>query len=187
MFGKRSDKYNEKQIKKAVSNLKEGSAEAFHILYTKYHNKIYRYCLRMLGDEAQAKDAFQETFIRVYENRDKFQGKNFSAWLFTIARHTCLNVLRAKRPHDTFDETFHAKEENKPVDVGLKKQIEQAVTMLPEDLREAFVLREYNEYSYKEIAEILDIELSLAKVRVYRARVILRKLLKPIRKEIHES
>ncbi len=187
MFGRKSHKVSDDQLQAAIQNLRKGSAEAFHLLYNKYSQRVYRFCLRMLAEEAAAEDAFQETFIRVYEHRKSFRGTNFAAWLFTIARHTCLNLIRARKDHDSFDEVFHGAPEHKPGDVGLKEQIENAIAILPLTLREALVLREYEECTYQEIAEILGIELSLAKVRVHRARLILRKLLKPIVKELNES
>ncbi|MGE5479589.1 MAG: RNA polymerase sigma factor [Chloroflexota bacterium] len=189
MFTKKPNKeINESDIAEAIVQLKAGSAEAFHLLYRQYNQKVYRFCLRMLGDEAAAKDAFQETFIKVYENRKNFRGENFAAWLFTIARHTCLNHIRARKKHDTFDEIYHGSmKAPSESDVGMKQYIDKAVSMLPEALREALILREYEEYSYQEIADILGIELSLAKVRVFRARTLLRKLLKPLVREINES
>jgi RNA polymerase sigma-70 factor, ECF subfamily len=134
-----------------------------------------------------AKDAFQETFIKVYEHRREFKGENFAAWLFTIARHTCLNMIRSRKEYDTFDEEFHSTQKEPVTDVGMKEHIEKQIAKLPVALREALILREYEDCSYNEIAGILGIELSLAKVRVHRARLILRKLLKPLMKELHES
>ncbi len=187
MFGKRLNRAEHQNVQDAIDALKQGSAEAFHLLYSKYHQKIYRFCLRMLGDEAAAKDAFQETFIKVYEHRKSFRGSNFSGWLFTIARHTCLNVIRARKTHDSFDEVLNSSGYTKESDVALKDYIDKAIAVLPITLREALILREYEECSYKDIANILDIELSLAKVRVHRARLILRKLLTPLVKELNES
>ncbi len=187
MFGRKKNIADDEQIRQAEEQLRKGSAEAFRILYDKHNRKVYRFCLRMLGEVELAEDAFQETFIRVYEHRKDFRGKNYTAWLFTIARHTCLNMIRAKKTHETFDETFHAKKSPKVSDVGAKDYIQRAMSMLPVALREALILREYEECSYKEIAEILDIDLSLAKVRVHRARLQLRKMLKPLVKEMYES
>lgn len=174
------------ELQEAIEALSKGSAEAFQILYKKYREGIYRFCLRMLGSESEAKDAFQDTFVKVYEHREEFYGKHFSSWIFTIARNICLNMIRARREHDSFNEVFHAKKMPKYTDVGLKRYIDSAIQQLPEKLREAFILREYEECSYKEIADILDVDLSLAKVRVYRARKQLRKILKPVRKELDE-
>ena len=57
----------------------------------------------MLGNEDNARDAFQESFIRVFEHRKEFRGNNFSSWLFTNTRHTCLNYLRSRKDFDTLD------------------------------------------------------------------------------------
>lgn len=175
------------ELRDAMEELRQGSAEAFKILYGKYNRKVYRFCFRMLGDSMLAEDAYQETFIKVYEHRKEFLGKNFSSWLFTIARRTCLNLMRSRKEYESFDEfVFPASYENNS-DIGMKDFIDQAISSLPLPLREALILREYEECSYQDIAEILGIQLSLAKVRVYRAREILRKLLAPIKQELHES
>jgi RNA polymerase sigma-70 factor (ECF subfamily) len=170
-----------------MEELRRGSAEAFKILYKKYNRKVYRFCLRMLGDSMLADDAFQETFIKVYEHRKDFRGKNFSAWLFTIARRTCLNIIRTRKDHESFDEFFYKPAKQRQSDVGMKDVIDEAIATLPVPLREALILREYEECTYQEIADISGIQLSLAKVRVHRAREILRKLLAPIKQELHES
>lgn len=177
----------DRNLEELVKELRRGSSEAFHIIYNKYHNRVYRFCLRMLGDQNTAQDAFQETFIRLHEKKHTFRGDNFTSWLFTIARHTCLNYIRSRKEYEEYNEVFHSERKTQYEDVALKDFIEKAVNTLPVSLREALILREYEECSYKEISEILDIELSLAKVRVHRARVIMRKLLKPIVKEINES
>lgn len=185
----RSSKHiaDDAEIAQATENLKKGSAEAFHILYNKYQQNIYRFCLRMLGDSVIAKDAFQETFIKVYENCKSFKGNNFAAWLYTIARNTCLNYIRARKDHEIFDEVYHGQIRYQTSDIGMREFIEKSISQLPITLREALILREYEERSYQEIADILGIDLSLAKVRVHRARLLLRKLLQPIVKEINEA
>ncbi len=187
MLFKKKNIASEKEINEAAHNLTKNSAEAFHLLYHAYSQKVYRYCLRMLGEKPLAEDAFQETFIRIYERASTFNGTNFQAWLFAIARNTCYNYLRSKKEHDNFDETFHPVSKENVPDIMLKDYIEKAIQSLPIPLREALLLREYEDCSYQEIAEILQIELSLAKIRVYRARILLRKLLQPLIKEINES
>lgn len=185
MFNSR--KYNpDIELDEAVENLRNGSAEAFQILYQKYHDRVYRFCLRMLGSEQMAKDAFQETFVKVYEKRETFKGENFAAWLFTISRHICYNMIRANKTHSSFDESFHEVKVQKSTDFGLKKALEEAIASLPTSLREAFILREYEDLTYHEIAEVLNIDLSLAKIRVFRARKQLQEILKPIIKELDE-
>ncbi len=187
MLGNKEHIDNEVELQAATEELKKGSAEAFHILYAKYSRKVYRFCLRMLDEEAPAQDAFQETFIKVFENRMTFRGENFASWLFAIARNTCLNYIRNKKGFEVFDEFEHTSLKSSETDIGVKDYIRLSIAKLPVPLREVILLREYEECSYQEIAEILGIDVSLAKVRVHRARLILKKLLKPLVKEINES
>lgn len=169
----------DQELALVVAAFKRGESDAFTVLYNMYKSKIYRFCKHMVSDDAIAKDAFQETFIRMFEHRSDLRGENVCSCLLTIARRTCLNQLRARRlTHDTFDETYHGIPiEDAVSDVYLREHIDNALAQLPVALREALVLREYHGYSYQEIASITGIELSLAKVRVYRARLFMRKLL----------
>lgn len=187
MFGKKKNIVNEQDELNAIENLKAGSAEAFQLLYNKYQSNIYRFCLKMLGDTAVAQDAFQETFIKVYENRKNFKGEQFVPWLYTIARNVCYNAIRAKKEHEAFDEIYHGQMKAPEGDIGMKEFIEKAISSLPVSLREALLLREYEECSYQEVADILGIDLSLAKIRVHRARLLLRKMLTPLVRELNES
>ena len=186
MFWKRTN-IDDTEIKLAGEELKRGSAEAFHLLYNQYNQKVYRFCLRMLGNEDAAKDAFQDIFIKVYEHRTDFRGENFAAWLFTISRHTCYNMIRMSKDHDQLEEAHHLSAKESQSDVGLQDCIQKALDTLPIALKEAIVLREYQDLSYQEIAEVMGIEVSLAKVRVFRAREIMRKILTPIKQELYES
>jgi RNA polymerase sigma-70 factor (ECF subfamily) len=187
MFFSKNRNQNEESLNQAPKEFSNGSRDAFKLLYETYGLKVYRYCLKVLGDEAKAKDAFQETFSRVFENYQKFDGQNFQAWLFRIARNNCLNQFRSKREIEEYDEFIHyAATQDDTEDVGLKEAVIEAVENLPEKYKEAFILREYEELTYQEISEILNIELSLAKIRVFRARNILRKVLEPVVKEMNE-
>lgn len=176
---------NDEKLAAAVMAFRDGDRAAFKTLYDMFSTAVYRFCRHMISDEAMAKDAFQETFIRMYEHRSELRGLNVRSWLFTISRRVCLNQLRARRAsHISFDETFHAQAEFTQPDVLLKEQIERALDQLPVALREALVLREYEGHSYLEIAAIVGIDLSLAKVRVYRARLMMRKLLASVAPQI---
>lgn len=164
-----------------VVAFRAGDRDAFRFLYDTYSGSVYRFCRHMLGDESSAKDAFQDTFIRFYEHRSELKGDNVRSWLFVIARRTCLNVIRSRRTlHETFDEGAHAWRQDAESDVALRDQIEIAMRALPVALREALILREYEGHSYQEIADICAVDVSLAKVRVHRARLTMRKLLSAI-------
>lgn len=164
----------------------EGDVESFQVLYRHYAKNILRFCMRMLNDSSAAQDALQETFIRVYEHRMECRGDNFNAWVYTIARRVCYNAIRSRRSHDEFNEEFHLYQKQQISDFGIQKVIQDALAQLPFVLKEALILREYEGYSYQEIADIIGSDLSLAKVRVHRARLLLRKLLAPVMEEQYD-
>ncbi|MFN3782193.1 MAG: RNA polymerase sigma factor, partial [Candidatus Kapaibacteriota bacterium] len=173
------------QLREATQEFRRGSAEAFHLLYSHYSSRVYRFCLRMLGSRQKAEDAFQDTFMKVFENAKSFRGDNFGAWLFTIARHICLNMIKMEKPYQELNENSIKMSYIYKGDAGLKEFVQRAILRLPISLREALLLREYEEYSYEEISQILGITVSLAKVRVHRARILLKKFLEPITKEYY--
>ncbi len=187
MENEHKQRYDDSDIADAIESMKMGSAEAFRILYDKYKDSIYRFCVRMLDDRIAAKDLFQEVFLKVYESRAQFRGGSFTAWLYAVTRNLCINYLRTHKQYESFEEGYYIPMKSHEGDIGLKDSLEKAIAQLPIPLKEALLLREYEECSYQEIADILSIDVSLAKVRVHRARTLLRKLLTPIVKELNES
>lgn len=163
------------------------SEAAFTEMYNRYARRIHAYCYRILSNAEDAEDAFQETFLR-FHRTVKSGGvmTNVSGLIFTIARNLCINMKKkntrwASDPveHDTLsdrDETYEKKE--------LLELIKTALELINADYREAFVLREYNGLSYREIAALLDITVSTAKIRVFRAKEKIREVLEPYLKDI---
>lgn len=164
-----------------VHAFRSGDRLAFTYWYNQYERSVYRFCRHMLADDTLARDAFQESFIRFFEHRRELNTDNVKSWLFTIVRRTCLNMLRSQhRTLEEFNERYHSVNIEPTGDVFLREHIDRALQQLPLALRESIVLRDVEGYSYQEIATIVGIDLSLAKVRVYRARLHMRKLLMPI-------
>lgn len=184
MFKFIANKVTNNQLEEAIKKLPDGSAEAFNLLYNKYNYEIYRFCLKMMGDTTKAKDAFQETFVKVFENRNKFDGGNFRAWIYRIARNVCLNALRIKYESTEFDEEYLSPVSSQQEGYDVKELVNKALDALPEDMREAIILREYQQLSYYEISETLGISLSLSKIRVHRARNLMRIYLEPLLKDV---
>ncbi len=171
----------DEQLATVVDAFRRGDRAAFRAIYNLYEHNIYRFCRHLIGDETIACDAFQETFVRMYEHRAELRTNNLQSWLFSIARRVCLNIMRTKRSqHETFDEAYHSISDQLPGDVLLREHLDRAMALLSVPLREALILRDVEGHSYHEIADIVGIDLSLAKVRVYRARLHMRKLLMPI-------
>lgn len=173
--------------------VRERSSEAaFNALYTRYDKRLYAYCLRATGSHSAAQDAFQTVMSTVFEKREQFTDGNYAAWLFTIARHHVMKVskrqqrdlVQNKEIDEEFDALTPSDDAHSDRDFLLQQSLERAINQLPEDLREAFELKFYDGLQHEEIAELLKISLSLAKVRVFRAKQQLRELLTPIFKEI---
>lgn len=159
---------------------RNGDIEAFNALFRRYERKVYMYCMRVLLDEEMANDAFQEAFMRVYEHRRSYDGRNFMVWFFTIVRNVCLNMRRNKKLTVPF-ETSPANASTPQVrDIVLYDHIVAALNQLPVDHREALVLYEYDGYSYQEIADIIGVSIATVKIRIFRARKMLRTLLHPV-------
>lgn len=161
--------------------------QAFRVLYKRYSRQIYSYCRRILGDSDAADDAFQTVVATIYEKRDSFTGGSFSAWFYAIARNRCIKLLRKEKPKVRMEDLpgientlLHDQQE----DIALHDIINKAIAELPDDLREAFELRYLDDHQYDRIASILDISLSLAKVRVFRARKLIQKTLSPYLHEL---
>lgn len=176
-----SVRISEADLPAVVAAFKEGDRAAFRQLYDHFERPIYRFCRHLTGDEAMAGDAFQETFIRMYQHHRDMRTSNVQSWLFAIARRVCLNLLRARRrQNESFDEDLHGGIDAAEGDVFLREHLENALQRLPITLREALILRDVEGHSYQEIAQICGIDLSLAKVRVFRARQHMRRILTPV-------
>jgi len=156
---------------------------AFATLYTRYDRRLYAYCLRATGNHDSAKDAFQAVMSVVFEKREHFTGGSYAAWLFTIARHHVLKLGRNAHRTTSFEEHTETLEhsphlaESGERDFLLQQSLDRAIARLPDDLREAFELKYRDGLQHEEIADTLGISVSLAKVRVFRAKQHLRTLL----------
>ncbi len=156
--------------------------EAFATLYRRYDRRIYAYCLTVTKDKILANDAYQHTFASMYENRATFRGGNFEAWLFTIARNFSVRAVKKSKRRvsiDERDELVGGVEHNKGPDTLMREALVKAIASLPDNLRQPLELRYYGDCSYDEIARQFGFSLSVAKIRVFRAKKALRELLTP--------
>lgn len=176
-----------------IKRAKKGDINAFEELAIKYRDKIYAVCLRITKNEADAFDAAQECLIKIYLKIEFFDMKSeFSTWVYTIAKNTSLDIIR-KRKRERFGEETEFLIDNvvdKIVPEGetlrseLRREIIEKVNMLPEEQRQAIILRDIEGYSYTEAAEILKISQGTFKSRLYRARERLRQSILPYLEEI---
>lgn len=169
-----------------MAKVADNDLRAFNELIDLYKSKLFTMLVRMVGTEEEAEDLLQETFVRVWEHRRNFDDRYcFSTWVYTIAMNLGKNELR-KRKKVRFLSMFDR--DNNPIEVedptaehsgALGVLIDRAVKKLPMRYREAFVLRDMQELSYEEIAEVLGVPVGTVKSRVNRARNLLKDELKP--------
>lgn len=188
------DLSDEQLVELAVSK----DSEAFGEIVKRWERKIFALCFGMLAREDDARDAAQETFIAAYRNLSKFRGEaKVSSWLHRIAVNQCLTTKRrAKtRSEDFLDEDkneeerfFVAPEKASPSRTTEQNErltlVRQAVTSLPSDLRQVIVMKEFEEMTFQEISETLEVPLSTVKSRLYTALKQLRMKLDHVPLEI---
>ncbi|MBE2266271.1 MAG: RNA polymerase sigma factor [Flavobacteriales bacterium] len=158
------------------------SEDAFGELYARYSGTVYSYCIRLMGDREKAHDIFQDTFMHFLQSARRHQQlDNVKGYLLTITRNLCFNEKkRASSQNLEFDEELYNPGFSREADYNEMMQlIAMALELLPDDMREAFVLREYQGLTYQEISGLLTIKLETAKVRVFRARQRIKEILQP--------
>lgn len=178
-----------------VQRFKKGEKEIFEKLVRRYQHKVYNTTYRMLGNREDAGDLAQETFIRVYQNLDRFKEKaNFSTWLFRITTNLCRDQLRKRKREpatssltnsgDGEQEILIPDNQYSPEKVSIeqerKREIQNQLGKLPLEQREILILRDIQDFSYHQIAEILKISPGTVKSRLSRARRSLRDKLQGI-------
>jgi RNA polymerase sigma-70 factor (ECF subfamily) len=178
-----------------MERLAAGHDAALNDLMERHATPVFHFLCRMVGNEDDANDLAQETFARVFRARASFRpGEKFPAWLFTIAANLARNHFRwrSRHPHvsleaetgdseQTLGSTLPANDlapNEQALTAERAKAVRMAVGKLPEDLREAIVLCEWEELSVAEAAVILEATPKAVESRLYRARQILRERLK---------
>ena len=181
-----------------------GDEAAFLMLYERYKSSIFAYCARVLMGEGlsrdEAEDTFQDVFLRLAQYRQTFTGGEFKRWIFTITRHSCLTAKklafreRASTEYvndsENFEEDATAEvrkafsHNDDPLErmsrVEQADLLQKAIARLPAEFREALMMSEYDGLTYDEIGRITGTSLSTIRIRIYRAKSRLRKMLLPI-------
>ncbi len=160
--------------------------QAFNLLYKKHSQKVYAYCLRLMKDRDSAKDVFQKVFFNVIDKKHTFKGGNFIGWLIVIAKNQCMMEKRGIKQTENIDDLEIAADDLRKVDFIREEGIRKAVEGLPEDYKEIIKLRYFDDFSYNEIAEILEISVDLVKVRLFRAKKLLTNILGPFKESLNE-
>ena len=177
---------------------RNNTTKAFEILVERYKNPLTNYVFRFLGDYQTCVDVVQETMIKVFRYKDTYNSiAKFSTWIYTIAGNLARTEYQRRKRRKLFsidsygaekDETFEIPDESyRPdtiTDSGIKdKIIQDALLKVSDSYREVVILRDIQNLSYEEIAEIKGLAVGTVKSRINRGRAQLQILLKDIYKE----
>jgi RNA polymerase sigma-70 factor, ECF subfamily len=162
-----------------IARAQNGDGEAFGKLVEAFQVPVFNLCYRMLGDPEEAEDAAQETFLRAYKATYRYdQQRPFSTWLMSIAAHFCIDQIRRRRMKEIPLEALPALElsdpQPSPESMARIHEEQRLILGLLEKLppveRAVLILYYWNDFSYEEIGESLDLSLSAVKSRIYRAK-----------------
>lgn len=179
-----------------VERVQRGDKRAFDLLVVKYQYRIQALVSRYVRDQDDIQDVVQDAFLKAYRALPRFRGESqFYTWLYRIAINTAKNFLvaRSRRPPatdvDVVDAEFHSggealtdidTPENELAGEQLRAAVFEALEALPEDLRTAVTLREFDGLAYEEIADIMECPVGTVRSRIFRAREAIDKVVRPL-------
>ena len=173
----------------SIARARAGDETAFTPLVESYQGAIYNLCYRMLGEAREAEDAAQEAFLRAYTQLRRYDPtRSFKTWLFAIASHYCIDLLRKRRliwlsiddealPHHPALSEPSAGPEESTVHREQSAAMQRLLARLAPEDRTVIVMRYWYDLSYKEIAEATGATVSSVKSRLHRARGTLAEML----------
>ena len=184
------------QDRSDMGRLSSGDDAALNALMDRHGERLFHYLLRQLNNESDAADLAQESFVRVYQNRTRFDpAHKFSTWLYTIATNLLRDRFRWRQRHpqvsldaereeagailDTLPDTAATPAEQ-IVTEERAVEVRKAIESLPDDLRSPLLLSEYECLSHAEIGAVLSCSTKAVETRLYRARNHLRKRLETL-------
>jgi len=165
-----------------LEEARRGSKEAFGKLITAYQSPVFNLAYRMLGNADEAEQAAQEAFIRAWTRLDSYDPSHkFSTWLLSITSNYCIDQLRKRRAqllsiegplpaHPALMSENTDGPEAQATDNERQESVQQLLETLPDDYKQAVVLRYWYDMSYEEIAEVMETSVSAIKSRLFRAR-----------------
>jgi len=162
-----------------------GDTDAMRHIFQRYKIRILNFCYGLLGNRADAEEVAGDVFLALVSDKSSYDpGRKFSTWVYTIARYKCISRIRKRKsvvslwfaskddpegePWDIPDETYH------PQDSLIRKearyQVRLAISKLPNQQKEAIILRQYHGFSYQQISEVLQCSLEKVKILIFRAK-----------------
>ena len=189
------DQHQEENL---IKEYLSGNQEALAMIFELYKNRILNFCLRILGNRADAEDVTADVFLALFSQKYTHNPQaKFSTWLYTVARNSCISRIRKRK---NFVSLWFTSNEGEVADAWdipdtnplsreeldqreISSEVRKAISKLPLEQREAIVLREYHSLSYEEIAKVLHCSLEKVKILLFRAREQLRTQLSSFIKE----
>lgn len=181
------EQLSEKKDEEIARLIQSGQLGFFDILIERYEVKIRRYARKFLSEQEDINDVLQDIFIKVYKNIQGFDPKRkFSSWLYRIAHNELINVLKKKKKNplplfdlDVFFPHYSRNNNNVKQEINrqeMSKMIDKCLAQLSAKYREPMILYYFEDLSYQEIADILEIPISTVGIRLKRAKEIIRKI-----------
>ncbi len=171
---------------------KQGNTAAFGEMVRRYQNAVFSVCYRLQGNRQEAEDMSQQTFIRAYQRLYTFEAERpFLPWIRRVAANICLNAMERRRLESVDVDSVEARLRAPPTDDPVEQAAEQdrverlhaAILALPPAYRAVIELRHFQELSYEEVSEMLNLPLNTVKSHLFRARKLLAEALKDERPE----
>lgn len=175
-----------------INEYLQGNQQLMGVIFQKFKAPVFNYAYRLTMNRADAEDITADTFLAVFSKKYSYQPEvKFLTWLFTVVRNACIDRIRRRRRSvslsswskddpdtdsgqiDVVDETAMPAED--VAENERARQVRAAINKLPEDQREAIILREYHAMDYQQISQIMNCSLSNVKILIFRGRENLRR------------
>jgi RNA polymerase sigma-70 factor (ECF subfamily) len=159
-----------------MRGVRSGHAALLAELFERHHRHVYGFLYRMTSNRELSEDLVQEVFLRILKYRESYLPQtSFAAWMYGIARHALIDVMRKRKPESSWEEGIPDVPSREPAAderMGARQDVvllQKALASLPADKREVLVLARYQELRYDEIGRILGCDANAVKQRVFRA------------------
>jgi RNA polymerase sigma-70 factor (ECF subfamily) len=149
-----------------------------------FSDGIFRFILKHIKNHEKARDVVQDTYEKLWLKVAEVSSEKVKSYLFTTAYHTLIDMIRRDSRKDVFDPARHDREVSDRGYTGLSEILDEAVSRLPADQRSVILLRDYEGYSYEDIADITGLSESQVKVYIFRGRMFLKNFLGSIERVI---
>lgn len=167
----------ENEDARLVARFRAGDMQAVETLFWRYADSVLAYAMRLLGNRTDAEEVLSDVFLRAFEGCMGYRAEGtFKAWLFRIARNCCIDRLRQPRLLRLEDGSESARGDD-TAEVELRIAVQRALKRLPEEYQTVLLLCDVEEFTAKEVAEMLGRSVPSVKGVLYRARAALRDVL----------